>query len=171
MQPFPATLPELKTGRLVLRSMLAGDKDGLFAIYGDPEVMRFASDETFPNPETVDKMLSSVRRLFREQISMEWGIERCADQRLIGTCGLHSFNLTNNSAEVGCMLARSAWGQGYMQESLDKVMQFAVCDRNITLLQADIDPLNHRSIRLFSKLGFVHQGGTIYGYSTYSKII
>ncbi|MEM1252331.1 MAG: GNAT family N-acetyltransferase [Cyanobacteria bacterium P01_H01_bin.21] len=162
MKSFPAILPELETDRLTLRSMSVSDKASLFAIYGDPEVMRFASDETFPTPATVDEMLSSVNRLFSEQISLEWGIERRADQALIGTCGLHSFDLTNNLAEVGCMLARSAWGHGYMQEALNEVIRYAVCDRKIKCLQADIDALNHRSIRLFSKLGFVHQDGTIY---------
>ncbi|MDV3348141.1 GNAT family N-acetyltransferase [Leptothoe sp. LEGE 181152] len=162
MQPFPTTLPELKTRQFRLRSMSTNDKASLFAIYGDPEVMRFASDETFSTPATVDEMLSSVSQLFQEQTSMEWGIERRTDHTLIGTCGLHSFDLTNNSAEVGCMLTRSAWGHGYMQEALRAVIWYAFCDRKITRLRADIDTLNHRSIRLFSKLGFIHQGGTIY---------
>lgn len=142
--------------------MSAIDKADLFTIYGDPEVMRFASDETFLNPEIVDVMLLSVRRLFSEKASMEWGIERCIDHKLIGTCGLHSFDLTNNSAEVGCMLVRSAWGNGYMQEALHEVIQYAFCEFKISLLRADIDAPNHRSARLFSKLGFIHQGGTVY---------
>jgi len=157
MQPFPPTLPALKTQRLVLRSMAARDKADLFAIYGDPAVMRFASDETFLNPDTVDVMLLSVSRLFRDQVSMEWGIERHTDHKLIGTCGLHSFDVTHTSAEVGCMLARSAWGDGYMQEALHKVIQYAFCELNLSLLRADIDAPNHRSARLFSKLGFIHQ--------------
>lgn len=122
MQPFPSTLTELKTQRLTLRSMSASDKADLFSIYGDPEVMRFASDETFLNPEMVDVMLLSVSRLFSEQASMEWGIERRTDHKLIGTCGLHSFDLTDNSAEVGCMLVRSVWGNGYMQEALHEII-------------------------------------------------
>lgn len=162
MQPFPPTLTELKTQRLTLRSMLASDKADLFTIYGDPEVMRFASDETFLNPEMVDVMLLSVSRLFSEQASMEWGIERRTNHKLIGTCGLHSFDLKNNSAEVGCMLVRSAWGNGYMQEALHEVIQYAFCELKISLLRADIDAPNHRSVRLFSKLGFIHQGGTVY---------
>ena len=162
MQPFPTILAELKTQRLTLRSMSASDKTNLFAIYGDPEVMRFASDETFPNPATVDEMLSSVSRLFSERSSMEWGIERRADHELIGTCGLHSFDLTNNSAEVGCLLARSIWGYGYMREALQEVIQYAFRELDITRLQADVDASNHRSVRLFSELGFVYQGGAIY---------
>ncbi|GKQ99138.1 hypothetical protein KAM461_33880 [Aeromonas hydrophila] len=37
-------------------------------------------------------------------------------ERLIGTCGLHSFasEAGLRQAEVGCMLARSHWGEGWM---------------------------------------------------------
>ena len=120
-------------------------------------------------PAMVDVMLSSVSRLFSERLSMEWGIERRNDHKLIGTCGLHAFDLKSNSAEVGCMLARSAWGHGYMREALHEVIRYAFRELEITLLRADIDAPNRRSARLFSKLGFIHQGGTIYVCSAASE--
>lgn len=165
MQPFPTEFAKLKTQRLIMRSMTASDRDSLFTIYGDPEVMRFASDETFSSPATVDVMLSNVSYLFNEELSIEWGIERCADHKLIGTCGLHSFNAMNNSAEVGCLLARSVWGCGYMLEALHEVIRYAFYELEVTLLQADIDAPNHRSIRLFNNLGFVYKSGTVYSRS------
>lgn len=76
MEPFPTELAKLKTQRLIMHSMTASDRDSLLAIYGDPEVMRFASDETFSSPATVDFMISNVRYLFNEELSIEWSIER-----------------------------------------------------------------------------------------------
>ena len=64
-------------------------------------------------------------------------------------------------AEVGCMLARSYWGQGLMGEALTAVMGYAG-ELGIHTLLADIEPGNLPSQRLFRRLGFVWQQGTLY---------
>lgn len=68
------TVPSLTTDRLELRSLTSKDKHDLFQIYGDPEVMRFASDPAFPDESYVDQMLESVNQLFANRESLEWGI-------------------------------------------------------------------------------------------------
>jgi len=60
---LPTELPTLHTPRLTLRALNAGDAPALFAICGDAEVMRFASDPPFAEPATVQTMLASVARL------------------------------------------------------------------------------------------------------------
>ena len=109
MKPRPTELPTLETERLLLRAMRADDAPALFAIYGDPEVMRYAGDEPFPDQITVGVMLRSVARLLAAGESLEWAVK--ATGQLVGTCGLHSFDEGHDAAEVGCMLARSAWGR------------------------------------------------------------
>jgi RimJ/RimL family protein N-acetyltransferase len=142
--------------------MVPEDSSALFAIYGDPEVMQYASDDPFPNEATVAVMLQSVADLLASGESLEWAIAEQATDRLIGTCGLHSFDETTCSAEVGCMLARTAWSHGYMQEALGALFCYAVEKLGIVLLYADIDTPNQASLRLFTRLGFVQAGETRY---------
>ena len=51
--------------------MKPGDVGDLFCIYGDAETMRFASDDVFPQQDTVLEMLASVERRLADGTSIE----------------------------------------------------------------------------------------------------
>ncbi len=138
------------------------DAEALFAIYGDPQVMRYASDEPFPQVETVAVMLRSVDRQLASGDSLEWGIEITQTRELVGTCGLHGFDAELKSAEVGCLLLRSMWGQGVMRQALSLLITYANGVLGLKRLHANIDSPNLRSLRLFTGLGFVPVAGTHY---------
>ncbi|KFN20702.1 GNAT family acetyltransferase [Aeromonas bestiarum] len=158
---MPRELPILRTPRLLLRPLGEQDSADLFAIYGDPAVMRFVGEPPFPELATVAQMLASVERLLATGASLEWGLVARDSGRLIGTCGLHSFEAAFCQAELGCMLARSHWGRGLMGEALNCLMEYAGQLGIVTLL-ADIEPDNQPSQRLFRRLGFVWQRDTHY---------
>lgn len=163
LPPLPHALPSLSTPRRLLRALDAGDSADLFAIYGDSEVMRFVGEPPFPSLATVAQMLASVARLLAAGESLEWGLVARDSSRLIGTCGLHSFagEAGLRQAEVGCMLARSHWGEGWMAEALTALIAYAR-QLGIATLVADIEPDNLPSQRLFRRLGFVWQQATCY---------
>lgn len=155
MPPFQWDhLPLLSTPRLLLRALTSDDATDLFAIYGDAAVMQFSSDPPFPDQSYIEQMLGSVQQLFRERQSVEWGIVLRATQRVVGTCGLHSFDEDGRSAEIGCLLARRSWGQGLMHEAITSVIAFGFDSFDLESLRADIDAPNIRSLRLFGRLGF-----------------
>jgi ribosomal-protein-alanine N-acetyltransferase len=162
VKPRPTELPTLETERLLLRPMRQEDAPALFTIYGDPEVMRYAGDEPFPDEATVAVMLRSVARLLEAGESLEWAVVERASGQLVGTCGLHRFDEAADAAEVGCLLSRAAWGRGFMREALLTLFCYAQDELGIRLLLADIDAPNLRSIRLFESLGFVHTHDTLY---------
>ena len=156
-------VPTLRTPRLALRALTAADRADLFAIYGDAEVMAFTSDPAFPDLSYVDQMLASVARLFAERASLEWGVSLPTAGRIIGTCGLHSFDAEQQCAEIGCILGRAYWGQGLMREALSAVMAFGFDRCGLQMLKADIDAPNVRSLALFQRLGFTPEsaGSTV----------
>lgn len=147
-------LPEIRTRRLLLRKLVLEDRDDLFEIYGDHEVMKFTDDDCFANCETVVEMLESVEKLFRAKASIEWGVEDLSSRKIIGTCGLHSFSSDCCAGEAGCLLARQFWGKGIMREAMVGVIGFARDSLGLKRLRADIEPENVRSIKLFTNLGF-----------------
>jgi len=155
MPPFTWTsLPELRSTRLLLRTLSPNDSADLFAIYGDPDVMEFASDPPFADASMVVQMLESTDHLFHEHQALEWGVVHVNEQRVIGTCGIHSFTADGSAAEIGCLLARRYWGQGLMAEALTAVIDLAFDTLKLTAVLADIDAPNQRSQRLFHRLGF-----------------
>lgn len=151
---LPADLRVLHGARLTLRAMSDADAAALFTIYGDPDVMRHTAEEPFPGEETVAVMLASVRRLLAEGASLEWAIVLHASGEATGTCGLHGFDDEARAAQVGCMLRRACWGQGYMAEAIGVMTRYAVDGLRLQRLVADIAPDNKRSQRLFRRLGY-----------------
>lgn len=158
MPPFQwDRVPVLTTSRLELRALTAHDTADVFAIYSDAEVMEFTSDPPFPDPSYVPQMLASVQHLFAHHQSIEWGIVVRAENRIVGTSGLHTFEPSIQRAEVGCLLARQYWRQGMMREALTAVIDFGFHHFDLHSLRADIDAPNVRSLALFRRLGFTRE--------------
>ncbi|MFW1471084.1 GNAT family N-acetyltransferase [Vibrio parahaemolyticus] len=150
--------PDLHGSRAVLRSIKTDDSDDLFEIYGDIQTMEFASDPVFTSKDMIVQMLESVVRLEKSGESLEWAVIEQTTNKVIGTCGLHSFSDSGDSCEVGCLLNSSYWRQGYMSEALSLLFSHAK-SLGIEKLYADIDEGNFRSQALFNKLGFKAQNG------------
>ncbi|MDG2673548.1 GNAT family N-acetyltransferase [Vibrio parahaemolyticus] len=150
--------PDLHGSRIVLRSIQTNDSDDLFEIYGDIQTMEFASDPVFTSKDMIVQMLESVVRLEKSGESLEWAIMDQATNKVIGTCGLHSFSDNGDSCEVGCLLNSSYWRQGYMSEALSLLFSHAK-SLGIERLYTDIDEGNFRSQALFNKLGFKAKNG------------
>ncbi|WP_372378447.1 GNAT family N-acetyltransferase [Vibrio natriegens] len=150
--------PELLGSRVTLRTITANDADDLFEIYGDSQTMEFASDAVFTSQDMIQQMLESVARLEKSGESLEWAIADKSTNKVIGTCGLHTFSDCGQACEVGCLLNSDYWRQGYMSEALSVLFLHAK-SLGITKLYADIDDGNFRSQALFKKLGFNAQNG------------
>ncbi|WP_279624138.1 GNAT family N-acetyltransferase [Aeromonas veronii] len=110
--------PDLTGTRIVLRTIGPQDAADLFEIYGDPLTMEFASDPCFTSPAMVAQMMASVVRLEQTGESLEWAIVEREDNKVIGTCGLHSFSEAGRCCEVGCLLNAAYWRRGFMSEAL-----------------------------------------------------
>lgn len=157
---YDTSIPVLTDQRVVLRPLTQDDRNDLFAIYGDPRVMRYTGEPPFPSVDTVDHMLASVAALARTHTSYEWGIAITADtgkEVVIGTCSLHSFSDDRQQCEVGCLLNAQYWRQGYTREALLVLFEYART-LGITTVWAEIDASNTASIGLFADLGFIFQG-------------
>ncbi len=150
--------PELHGSRVVLRTIQTEDSEDLFEIYGDIQTMEFASDPVFTSRDMIGQMLESVVHLEKSGESFEWAVVELTTNKVIGTCGLHSFNERGDSCEVGCLLNSSYWRQGYMSEALSLLFSHAKF-LGLEKLYADIDEGNFRSQALFNKLGFIAQNG------------
>ena len=60
MRRLPRSLPVLETKHLLLRSVKLGNIADLTAIYGDPEVMRYASDPAFTIDDEYLQTVASI---------------------------------------------------------------------------------------------------------------
>jgi ribosomal-protein-alanine N-acetyltransferase len=155
---FPEKIPTLAGERIVLRAMDERDLDALFAIYSNPEAMRYWSGRAWTDRDEGRALVDRGRAHFAAREAVLWGIARKSDDCVIGTCTLFSFHEQNRRAEVGYALGREYWGQGLMNEALSVLIDWAFGVAGFHRIEADIDPRNVASVRALERLGFEREG-------------
>jgi len=85
--------PELCSLRLRLREPREDDAPALFAIHGDPQVMRYWSCPAWTRPAQAEQKLADIRRQRRELDILVWAIADARSDLLIGTSAVFAMNL------------------------------------------------------------------------------
>jgi RimJ/RimL family protein N-acetyltransferase len=156
----------IETDRLILRKPKLGDAKALQQAYGDPEVMEFIGHgET----RTLEETREWIKRALARWKADKFGalvIERKEDKKVIGRTGflvwnsetwqtgtLAEFGDDIGVVEVGWILAKEHWGQGYATEAAIACVQYAFKELKLTRLVSLITKGNDRSIRVAEKIG------------------
>lgn len=150
-------LPILETERLRLEPLTAADAAHLFPIMGDPEVMAYWDVPEIDDPDIVSRIVGGQVEGMKDGRAMYWAMRTLADREFVGSCDLSEVDRWNRRAEVGFMLSRDAWGQGYALEAMRTVIAFAATS-GLRKLTARTHLGNRRSEALLDKLGFAEEG-------------
>ena len=151
-------LPSVDASRVRLRPFHPNDCDQLYAIYSDPEVMRYWGDAPMKTQAQAEAFLAEARQDLRTRKCVQWGIARRSDDLVVGTFALFAWDNTAGKCEIGFALGRPYWSQGYMHESLQAALWFCFNELSLRRIEADVDPRNRPCIRLLEKLGFKQEG-------------
>jgi len=151
-------LPTLGADRVALRWLTEADIPALFAVFGDPAVMRYWSSPPLTDETAAAELLGEIHELFARGTLHQWGVGLTVSDEIIGTCTLMSWQAESRRAELGFALGRAHWGHGYMTEALTTLLNYAFGELNLNRLEADVDPRNRGSQRLLEGLGFLPEG-------------
>ncbi len=151
-------LASIKTNRLLLRSITQEDVDDVFAVFSDPQVMRYWSTPPLADKDAAAQLIEEIQLGFKRQQALKWGIVLPSENRLIGTATLFHPDFTHRRSELGYALGRDHWGRGYMHEALTAVLDYAFHTLHFHRIEADVDPRNAASIRALERLGFQREG-------------
>jgi ribosomal-protein-alanine N-acetyltransferase len=151
-------LPTLEADRLRLRWLTPGDIDALFAVFSDPQVMRYWSTTPMTAPAAAEALVLEIHRHFANKDLFQWGIARREDDVVIGTCTLAHVSQAHRRAEIGFALASAHWGHGFANEALVRLLEFSFGELALHRIEADVDPRNARSIATLERLGFRREG-------------
>jgi ribosomal-protein-alanine N-acetyltransferase len=147
----------LETERLVLRPVVAGDWAALYPIMSDPIVMAHWDSTEIDDPEVVAGMIAAQMADMADGAAWYWSIERGGDHAFLGACDLSDVDWRHKRGEVGFLLAKPAWGQGYGLEAMRAVVDYAA-GLGLKRLWARAHVGNDRSERLLHTLGFEDEG-------------
>jgi RimJ/RimL family protein N-acetyltransferase len=150
--------PTLDCERVLLRPVTLADVPALYAIFGDAEVMRYWSTSPLAKLADAESLALKIISGYEEATFLQLGIVERKTSLLIGTCTIFAMHEASRRAELGYALHREYWGQGFMAEALDRIVDYAFSTLGLNRLEADIDPGNHASAKALSRLGFKQEG-------------
>jgi ribosomal-protein-alanine N-acetyltransferase len=155
---FDATLlPILETERLRLMPLTAGDATDIFPLMRDAEVMAFWDMPESDDPDMIANIVAGEVEEMSSGKAIYWALRPLGEDRFIGTCDLSGIDRRHKRAEVGFMLGRDAWGQGYALEAMQAIVAYAAT-LGLRRLLARTQLGNRRSDSLLEKLGFEEEG-------------
>lgn len=161
----PLPLPEIRlefpiVGRTVeLRPFTEQDAEAMFAVYGDPEVMRWVGHGAVSSVDAVHAMLQQYMAHQALHGFAFWAVVDRATGAVIGDGGLA--RTATGEVEMGYTLARHAWGRGRGSEVAALAAHTALDVLGFPQVRALVEPENARSQRVLLGLGFQESGSTI----------
>ena len=150
--------PVVETARLILRPYRAGDADAVAAMMADEEVMRHLGGHGIGREEAWRKLLC-CHACWSLLGFGYWAVERRSDGAMIGQAGFADFQREmipslRGLPEMGWLLAREAFGQGYATEAAAAGLAWLDAALSPPETVAIIDHGNAASIRVAEKCGF-----------------
>jgi [ribosomal protein S5]-alanine N-acetyltransferase len=149
--------PILETPRLRLAPLVQEDAAKLFPIMNDPEVMSHWDCGEIDDPDLVAEIVRGQIADMDAGRAIHWTISTLEQGAFLGCCDLEAIDRWHRRAEVGFILARQAWGQGYALEAMRSVVAYAAV-AGVRKLGARTHLGNRRSENLLTELGFEEEG-------------
>lgn len=120
------------------------------AIMSEPQAMRYWGTPAHESLDQTRDWMARTVAASQSGESDEFIIERAG--QVIGKAGAWQM------PEIGFILARPFWGQGYAFEAMCAVIDHLFTNHPTKHLTADVDPRNTASQKLLGRLGF-HETG------------
>ena len=143
--------PRFETERLLIRELVQSDSAALYRHFSDENVTRFMDID----PLDSEAEAVNIINWHAKDSGCRWGLFGLASGQLVGTCGYHCWEQGEFSkAEIGYDLAKNYWGKGLMQEAIRPILDFGFDSMGLSMVEAEVERENARSIILLKKLGF-----------------
>lgn len=150
--------PLIDSPRLLIRLVQEADIAGLLPINGDEQVTRFLPYATWQSLADGEAWFGRMAAMGATGDALQFVVVEKSSGTLIGTCLLFRHDEGSARAELGYVLGRAHWHQGFMREALKALLACAFTHCALRRLEAQVDPDNLASNRLLLSLGFVHEG-------------
>ncbi len=149
---------ELTTDRLWLKNIDYDDVQFMYEQFSNDFVNKYLFDmEPLKSIEEAQGIVQFYLES-KPQLQHRWILVRKEDGQKIGTCGFHCWNKEEGVIEIGYDLLETYAKQGYMSETMKKIIEFAQNELEIKRIDANIYVENQASMALAKKFGFRKTG-------------
>lgn len=150
---------ELNTERLILKRISLNDSYKMFTNFaGDNKVSRYMSWDSFDNETQVYKWIAEWQEEYKKDDTYYWGIFLKSNNEIIGTVYLLTECNVSKVASISYCLGYDYWGNGYICESVNAVIDFAFNKIGFNRIEAYHAESNVQSARVLQKIGMQKEG-------------
>jgi len=122
----------LETGRLILRGLKLEDSQDVFNNWtNDEDVTKFLRWNTHYNVEITKEWIKESELNMEDKTRYEWGIILKSSNKPIGSISAFANASEPDRYEVGYVLGKKYWRQGFAKEALECVMKFLISEVGI----------------------------------------
>ncbi len=149
---------ELRTARLLLRSLEREDVPALVRLAGANEIATTTLNIPYPYAEDdAQSFLAKANEDFRAGRSVSFAISILPGHDLCGAVGL-TISETHRRAELGYWIGVPFWGRGYATEAASAAVAFGFETLHLRRIYAHHFAGNTASQRVLEKIGMRHEG-------------
>ncbi len=145
-------IPTLRTANLTLRPIIPADAITLYCVYQTEGVLQYFPDATPPPLEKVERFTSHQQAHWKKHGYGNWGVLPDGQQEIIGWAGLQYLPELEET-EVGFLLDKPFWGQGYATLAAFASLEFGFTHFDLDHIIALVHPENLASRRVIEKCG------------------
>jgi RimJ/RimL family protein N-acetyltransferase len=149
--------PEIiETERLRLRPPVMEDAEAIFERYAqDTEVTKYLTWRPHRSIEETQDYLRRCLSVWEQASAFPWVICRKSDGQFIG---MVEIRLGDHKSDLGYVLAREFWGNGYAPEAVKAITEWALAQAGVWRVWAVCDVDNLASARVLEKVGMQREG-------------
>jgi len=151
-------IPKIETDRLILRPLKPADFDDYYEYAQDPQVSLPGMWSPYPTEEEAQRDFDNLLSLYETRDLMWWAIEDKATSKMFGRCQLSDYDIYDKKADLSYALHRDFWGQGYMYEATQPIVNYGFTTLSLNRIGAQVYTDNTGSIGVLHKLGMTREG-------------
>ncbi len=145
----------IETERLVIRNLRPGDEKAVYAWAGDPDVARYMIYPLYRSEADGVEWLREREENADDPDDYDLGIVLKETGELIGSGGL-VYHPENDTWNMGYNIRKDMWGNGYVVEAMQAIMDEIRKTRRIRAVEAQFAVGNDKSQRVMEKLGMTY---------------
>ena len=148
----------IATPRLRLRPLRRDDAEALFLVFCDAQAMRYWSSPPHGSLLVTAEVIEGAQAAFIGGSGIEWAITRAGDDTAVGKIGHWRWQRAHSRSEVGFILRRDLWGQGFAAEALGAIVDWGFRRLELHSIEGQLDYENLGSQRTLERVGFRPEG-------------
>lgn len=147
-----------ETERLLLRELEGYDREAMFELNRDPEVVRYVGVDAMVDIAEAGHYVKVGRQRYAEDGCGRWAVVLKATNEMIGWSGLRPVEDFGGCIDLGYRYMKKHWGKGYASEAAAACLDYGFKELNMGRIDAHCMVENKASERVMQKIGMTFEG-------------